>query len=42
MQGMFLERGHDPVVADIEARIAKWTLMPMGNGEGLQVLVRGI
>ncbi len=43
-QGMFLERGHDPIIASIEARIAKWTLMPAGNGEGLQVLVslRGV
>ena len=39
-QGMFLERGQDPIIAGIEARIAKWTLMPAGNGEGLQVLVR--
>lgn len=37
-KGMFLQRGHDPVIAGIEARIAKWTLMPAGNGEGLQVL----
>lgn len=36
--GMFLERGHDPIVADIERRIARWTLLPVGNGEGLQVL----
>lgn len=39
LQGTFLNRGHDSVIADIEARIAKWTLMPAGNGEGLQVLV---
>lgn len=25
-------------VAEIEERIASWTLMPVGNGEGLQVL----
>ncbi|PSC72393.1 2-C-methyl-D-erythritol 4-phosphate chloroplastic [Micractinium conductrix] len=37
-KGMFLERGQDPIIAGIEARIAKWTLMPAGNGEGLQVL----
>ncbi|EFN59988.1 hypothetical protein CHLNCDRAFT_49444 [Chlorella variabilis] len=37
-KGTFLNRGHDSVIADIEARIAKWTLMPAGNGEGLQVL----
>ena len=42
VQGTFLRRGHDAVVSDIEARIAKWTLMPVGNGEGLQVLVRAL
>lgn len=36
--GMFLNRGHDEVVAGIERRIAEWTLLPEGNGEGLQVL----
>lgn len=36
--GTFLPRGGDAVVADIEARIARWTLMPVGNGEPLQVL----
>eukprot|EP00887_Chlorella_sp_A99_P000185 scaffold13.g185.t1 len=37
-KGTFLSRGHDPVISDIEQRIAKWSLMPVGNGEGLQVL----
>jgi prolyl 4-hydroxylase len=27
--------------ADIEERIARWTLLPAGNGEGLQVLRYG-
>ena len=36
--GTFLNRGHDPIIADIERRIARWTLLPVGNGEGLQVL----
>ena len=36
--GVFLDRGQDDVVKSIEERIAKWTLMPVGNGEGLQVL----
>ncbi|GFR44577.1 hypothetical protein Agub_g5852 [Astrephomene gubernaculifera] len=36
--GVFLERGEDPIVKRIEERIAAWTLMPVGNGEGLQVL----
>ena len=33
-----MERGQDPVVASVEERIARWTLLPVGNGEGLQVL----
>ena len=37
-KGMFLERGHDATVAAVEDRIARWTLLPVGNGEGLQVL----
>uniref|UniRef100_A0A383VPY4 procollagen-proline 4-dioxygenase n=1 Tax=Tetradesmus obliquus TaxID=3088 RepID=A0A383VPY4_TETOB len=36
--GMFFERGQDQVVRAIEERIARWTLLPVGNGEGLQVL----
>ncbi len=36
--GTFLARGQDDVVKAIEDRIAKWTLMPVGNGEGFQVL----
>ena len=36
--GVFLDRGQDEVVRAIEERIAVWTLMPVGNGEGLQVL----
>lgn len=36
-QGTFLERGQDDVIAGIEERIARWTLLPVGNGEGLQV-----
>lgn len=39
--GTFLERGEDPIVAEIEERIARWTLLPVGNGEGLQVLRYG-
>lgn len=37
-KGMFLRRGQDPIISAIEERIARWTLMPVGNGEGLQVL----
>ena len=36
--GVFLNRGQDKIVSTIEERIAAWTLMPVGNGEGLQVL----
>jgi prolyl 4-hydroxylase len=37
-KGTFLARGQDKVIGDIEERIARWTLLPAGNGEGLQVL----
>lgn len=37
-RGTFLARGQDKVIRDIEERIARWTLLPVGNGEGLQVL----
>lgn len=30
--------GEDSVISAIEERIARWTLLPVGNGEGLQVL----
>ena len=40
-QGTFLERGQDEVVGAVEERIARWTLLPVGNGEGLQVLNYG-
>ena len=36
--GVFLDRGEDEVIRRIEERIAAWTLLPAGNGEGLQVL----
>ncbi|GLI66473.1 hypothetical protein VaNZ11_010316 [Volvox africanus] len=36
--GVFLDRGEDEIIKRIENRIAAWTLMPVGNGEGLQVL----
>ena len=36
--GTFLDRAQDPVIEGVEQRIAKWSLMPVGNGEGLQVL----
>ena len=37
MQGATLARGQDAVVSAIEQRIAKWTMMPVANGEGFQV-----
>jgi len=36
--GTFLKKGEDPVVADIEERIAFWTKIPVANGEDIQVL----
>ncbi|XP_014502471.1 probable prolyl 4-hydroxylase 3 [Vigna radiata var. radiata] len=36
--GMFLKRGRDKVVQDIEKRIADYTFIPVENGEGLQIL----
>ncbi|RZJ21409.1 MAG: 2OG-Fe(II) oxygenase [Haliea sp.] len=39
--GMFFTRGENPVVAAVEARIAKLLGWPLENGEGLQVLRYG-
>lgn len=36
--GMFLRRGRDKIVKDIEKRIADFTFIPVEHGEGLQVL----
>ncbi|GMI98193.1 hypothetical protein like AT3G28480 [Hibiscus trionum] len=36
--GMFLQKAQDDVVADIEARIAAWTFLPVENGESMQIL----
>ncbi|KAE8665669.1 putative prolyl 4-hydroxylase 7 [Hibiscus syriacus] len=36
--GMFLQKSQDEVVADIEARIAAWTFLPVENGESMQIL----
>ncbi|KAK1295666.1 hypothetical protein QJS10_CPB15g00361 [Acorus calamus] len=36
--GMFLKRGRDKIIRDIEKRIADFTFMPVDHGEGLQVL----
>ncbi|KAL7128227.1 hypothetical protein ABFS83_14G301700 [Erythranthe nasuta] len=36
--GMFLRRGRDKVIKDIEKRIADYTFIPAEHGEGLQVL----
>jgi len=40
-QGMFFERGENPVCARLEARIAALTSWPLENGEGLQILRYG-
>lgn len=37
-RGMFYTRGQTPVVAQLEARIARLLCWPVENGEGLQVL----
>jgi len=37
-RGMFFERGEHPVVARVEARIARLLNWPVENGEGMQVL----
>ncbi|KAL6295520.1 hypothetical protein ACE6H2_003662 [Prunus campanulata] len=36
--GMFLKRGRDKIVSDIEKRIADFTFIPVEHGEGLQIL----
>ncbi|KAK8580794.1 hypothetical protein V6N13_143853 [Hibiscus sabdariffa] len=36
--GMFLRRGQDRIIRDIEKRIADFTFIPVEHGEGLQVL----
>lgn len=36
--GMFLSKGQDEVVANVEARIAAWTFLPKENGESIQIL----
>ncbi|RXH91058.1 hypothetical protein DVH24_020081 [Malus domestica] len=36
--GMFLKRGRDKIIRDIEKRIADFTFIPVEHGEGLQIL----
>ncbi|KAB2040880.1 hypothetical protein ERO13_D02G098800v2 [Gossypium hirsutum] len=36
--GMFLKRGQDKIISDIEKRIAEYSFIPIEHGEGLQVL----
>ncbi|KAJ1421577.1 Prolyl 4-hydroxylase, alpha subunit [Sesbania bispinosa] len=36
--GMFLKRGRDKIIQNIERRISDFTFIPVENGEGLQVL----
>ncbi|BFG20108.1 hypothetical protein CerSpe_063820 [Prunus speciosa] len=36
--GIFLQKAQDEVVANIEARIAAWTFLPIENGESIQIL----
>ena len=39
--GTFLNRDHDDVVRRIEERIARFSKIPFGNGESLQILHYG-
>lgn len=36
--GMFFDRKEDPVIARVENRLSEATMIPVGNGEGIQVL----
>lgn len=36
--GMFLSKGQDEIVANIELRIAAWAFLPVENGEAIQIL----
>lgn len=36
--GTFLRRGQDDVVSDVERRIAEFSMVPIDNGEGFQIL----
>ena len=36
--GMFFNRAEDEIIENIERRLAEWSLTPVHNGEGLQVL----
>lgn len=36
--GMFFGRGETELIKTIEDRLAKWTMLPADNGEGIQVL----
>lgn len=37
-QGMFYDRGENAVISDVERKLSEWSLIPVGNGEGIQVL----
>ena len=36
--GMFFNRGEDKVLENIERKLSEWTLIPVGHGEGVQLL----
>ena len=38
---MFFAREADPVISDIEKRIATFSMVPLENGEGIQASERG-
>lgn len=37
-QGMFFSREEDAIIAGVEKKLSEWSLIPLGNGEGIQVL----
>ena len=39
--GMFFDREEDDVIAGIERKLSEWSLIPLGHGEGLQLLRYG-
>lgn len=36
--GMFFGREETSVISSVEQRLARWTMLPLENGEGIQVL----
>ncbi len=36
--GMFFDRGQGDLITRVEERLARWSMLPADNGEGIQVL----